>query len=327
MVNDFLRNNSNAFLQMGAGLLGGRTAPEQVSMGLQGFAGARQQQQQTNKTVQWLQQAEPELAQAVQQGIMAPGDAFKLAYERKLQAQAPVKPLEVNGRLVDPSTYEVLADFSDGPKQNGITQDIMARQQAATGFGLTPESPAYQSYVLTGKMPREDAQPLTATDKKAILEADELAATNEGAITTIDQALAVNKRANSGFGAGARATIGAKAPDWLVPDMVSSPESSQATIDYDNLVMNQALQQLKTIFGGNPTEGERAILLDLQASSDKPPEVRERILLRAKALAERRLEFNRQRASELRGGTYYKPSGGPANGPRQTSSGVTWSVD
>ena len=71
-----------------------------------------------------------------------------------------------------------------------------------------------------------------------------------------------------------------------------------------------ALQQLKAIFGGMPTEGERKILLELQASADKPDAVRQEILKRAAALAENRLKFNEQRAAELRGGSYYKPQGG-----------------
>ena len=110
MVNDFLRNNSNALLQMGAGLLGGRTAPEQVSMGIQGFAGARQQQSQMNQTVQWLQQNEPELAQAVQSGMVAPGDAFNLAYKRKLEAQQPKKPnlMGAGGAIYNADTGEWL---------------------------------------------------------------------------------------------------------------------------------------------------------------------------------------------------------------------------
>lgn len=187
--------------------------------------------------------------------------------------------------------------------------DTQRRAREAQEFGLTLDDPAYKSYVLTGKMPREDQSPLTATDKQAILAADDAVATNSAALGTIDQALAVNEKANAGWGAGARAVVGNNLPDYAVPDFVSSPESSQATTEYDNLVQNQALQQLKSIFGGNPTEGERAILMELQASSNKKPAVRKNILERAKAMAERRLQFNQERATQLRGGTFYKPQG------------------
>ena len=101
----------------------------------------------------------------------------------------------------------------------------------------------------------------------------------------------------------------------------------------NNVVLGQALSSLKATFGAAPTEGERKILVDLQASIDKTPRERKLIMDRALELARVRLTFNQQRAAELRGGTYYKPGTGlPANQPtpqgsfsgRKTQSGVTW---
>ena len=186
------------------------------------------------------------------------------------------------------------------------------RAAAASAYGLDPNSDAGKAYILTGKLPREDQQSLTATDKKAILEADENVGTNRAGIQAIDQAKVLNPKANSGWGANLRAQIGANLPDMLVPDFISSPESSTATIDFDNAVIGQALGQLKATFGGNPTEGERKILLDLQGASGKPAAVRAEILQRARVAAENRLMLNQQRAQELRGGTFYKPGGGTA---------------
>jgi hypothetical protein len=37
-----------------------------------------------------------------------------------------------------------------------------------------------------------------------------------------------------------------------------------ATEELDKTVIGSALTQMKTIFGANPTEGERKILLDMQ---------------------------------------------------------------
>jgi hypothetical protein len=215
-------------------------------------------------------------------------------------------------------------------RQGGDPSDYAQRAQAAAQFGLTPDDPGYQSFILTGKMPREDAQPLTATDKKAILEADDMVAANENAIVALDQAEKLSDDANSGWFAGARAAIGNNLPDVLVPDVVSSPDSSQATTDMDNAIVGQALTSLKAIFGGNPTEGERKILLDLQGSSSMPKAVRKQIIQRAKELAKRRLEFNRQRAAQLRGGDYYRPQGAgstTAPGGGTTSGGVQWSIE
>lgn len=197
------------------------------------------------------------------------------------------------------------------PAQNTtVGAQVEQRKAAAQSLGMTPDNPGYQSFILTGKMPREDAQPLTATDKKAILEADEGVMTNKSVIGQLNEARKLSPDVHSSYFASARAKIGNNLPDWLVPDAIASPKSAAATANYDNIVLGQALSQLKSTFGAAPTEGERKILLELQASADKPDAVRQEILKRAAALAENRLKFNEQRAAELRGGSYYKPQGG-----------------
>jgi hypothetical protein len=191
-----------------------------------------------------------------------------------------------------------------------IGGQVEARKAAASKLGLDPSHPAYQSFVLTGKMPREDQAPLTATDKKAILDADDSVLTNKTVIGALDEAMKLSPQAHTGWFTDKRAMLGNNLPDWMVPDSVASPESAAATSNYNNLVLGQALSQLKTTFGAAPTEGERKILIELQASADKPDAVRQDILKRARVLAEKRLQFNEQRAGELRGGTYYKPQPG-----------------
>lgn len=69
-----------------------------------------------NETISWLQQ----------QG-MDPGTATLMAGNKHalqqylLQRSQGQKPIEVNGRLVDPNTYEVIADFSDKTQNRQTT--------------------------------------------------------------------------------------------------------------------------------------------------------------------------------------------------------------
>jgi hypothetical protein len=334
MAMGWLKNNSQGLTQAGIGLLTGRNPQEQFAMGAQGFM----QGQQQNKTAQYIEQNFPELGQAVKAGVLSPADAFKMATEAKTKKA----PLQINGKLVDPETYQVVADFSEkkapsydfktlpdgtygnydqttgqfSPLGNAPkSDDFSVRQQQAQELGMSPQDPRYQSFILTGKFPREDAQPLTATDKKAILEADEMVLATQGAIPLIDRALQLNDQAYSGPTAGIRGMIGGNL----------GMDSGQATMELDNVVASQALGQLKAIFGAAPTEGERKILLDLQGSVSQPPEVRKAIFERAKVAAQRRLDFYQQRANEMRGGEYYKP-GGAANQGNRTATGATWSV-
>ena len=229
-----------------------------------------------------------------------PQERAKLAVEQGLQPGTPeFKTFTLTGVL---------------PAQNTTVEaQTNQRKAAAASLGLTPENPAYNSFVLTGKMPREDAQPLTATDKKAILEADEGVMTANTAIDALKKAKELSPKAMGFKGASSIAAVGS----------VFGNKSSQDTVDLDNTVTSNALTQLKAIFGGAPTEGERKILLDIQGSSNMPDAVRQRIYDRAIGMAQNRLKFNEQRSSEMRGGQFYKPQGSMTRAPVAQSQGIT----
>lgn len=337
MANGFLGLDSDALMAISAGLLSGRSTQEQLGNAATGLIGARKETRQRNATMDWLQKNSPDLIPLLDAG-MSPGDLVNAAYKRQRdQQEAQLKAQQPNRQWVTlPDGQYGWADKNTGDfrpigtavKPTDSKPDpYESRRAAAEANGLTPDNPAYQSFILTGKMPREDQSPLTATDKKAILEADDMVAANENAILALDQAMNINDKVNQGVGASARGALGNALPDFMVPDFVSSPESSAATAEYDNLVIGQALQSLKSIFGAAPTEGERKILMEMQGSASLPKEVRRGILERAKALAERRLDFNRQRSESLRGGSFYKPGGGQAQKGNRTSAGVQWSVE
>lgn len=236
----------------------------------------------------------------------------QMELQQMQQPQAP-KPVEVGGRLVDPATGKVIYE---PPATGGADDPYAEREAAAARMGLAQDDPAYQSFVLTGRMPREDQAPLTATDKNAILQADEMVLSNTATIDMLNQVLApdesgtsLNDRAGYGATAGLQSFAARNDPTGMFDDA-----QGQATTELQNLVLNQALGQLKSTFGAAPTEGERKILIDLQASIDKTPAERKSIIERAVTAAQKRLEFNQQKAAELRGGTYYKPQGGKESG-------------
>jgi hypothetical protein len=222
---------------------------------------------------------------------------------------------------VDPTTPQGKSYILTGKLPEADTSfqtTIEQRKQAAVSNGLDPSSPGFQSFVLTGKMPREDAQPLTATDKKAILEADDKVQAGKTTIDNLNRAKLLSKQAMSGPMAG---KLGYAAS--FLGESSDTGKAGIATEDLHNLVTSNALQQLKTIFGGNPTEGERGILLDIQGSVNKPDAVRQKIFDRAIEAANKRLTFEQQRADELRGGQFYKPQGSMSRAPIAQSQGIT----
>lgn len=189
-------------------------------------------------------------------------------------------------------------------KDTKILDETKQRLATAISMGLDPMSPTGQSFVLTGKMPREDQQNLTATDKKAINEAEDHIVSHDTALQMLNEAKGQSKKAWGFKGAGGLAVLGAP-----------FNQGAADTAQLDKLVATQAVEHLKSIFGGNPTEGERKILLDISGSSSLPDSERQKIYDRAIGLVERKRVAAQQRVDELRGGTYYKPGGGSTPAP------------
>jgi hypothetical protein len=236
------------------------------------------------------------------------------------QLNAPVddgsKVMEVNNQIfrVPKQGQAQLIGGSDPVAQ--AQQVSAARRAQVVAAGIDPESATAKAFVASGKMPREDQQPLTATDKKAILEADQAVMTGQGVIDNLNEAVELSKKAYTGPTAGVRGYVGS---------LVGS-EGGVETENLNNLITTNALQQLKALFGAAPTEGERKILLDIQGSVSKAPAVREEIYKRAAKIAGMRLELAKRQADQIRGNTYYKPQGGPSN-PNQPNGWSARKID
>lgn len=150
---------------------------------------------------------------------------------------------------------------------------------------------------------------MSPTAQKELFESDETVQAASNVIGLLNKAKEINSKASYGPFSKERA----KLASWMPGE---SP-TADATIDLDNIMTGQALESLKLIFGGMPTEGERKILLDLQASVDKTPQQRDAILDRAIELAQRRMSFNKSKADSLRSGKYFKE--GPQISPVEMS--------
>lgn len=153
-----------------------------------------------------------------------------------------------------------------------------------------------------------------STVQKAILETDDTVSATKNAITNLKDALKYSATAYDGVGAAQRATA---------RGFFGEDERAVATTMLDNIVTGNALEMLKATFGGAPTEGERAILLQLQGSANLPKAQREAIYTRAIQMAESRLASNQQKSNQLRSGTYFSQQQGVpyANAGQQNPSG------
>jgi hypothetical protein len=140
---------------------------------------------------------------------------------------------------------------------------------------------------------------LSKSERDRIIQIRERMASSQEGVAGLTEARRLSDLAFEGPMAGFRATAGAALPGAI------EPEGAQATIEFDMLLKQQVLPQLKSIFGAAPTEGERKILLELQGSSSLPRAVRNKILDRAIAAAQRRMAMDQQEEAALLSGSYF----------------------
>ncbi len=156
------------------------------------------------------------------------------------------------------------------------------------------------------------ARNLSTNEQKEVFEADEGVQAGGNVITSLDKALELNKQAYSGPAAQTRGYL---------TSLVGAEEGT-ATEDLTNVITGQVLESLKATFGAAPTEGERQILQDVQGSVSKAPEVRERIYQRARAAAQKRVQFNQGKASAIRSGEYFQPGYSPSTSQQAAPGGA-----
>ena len=311
----FMSNPANmADLPAGVRPFVGALGPEGLHYGLNALMQARNDDIERRKAEASIEHSRAgtatSMAQLQQLKMQTPEWRMANAHRFGIDASTPEgKQFVITGNYAPPSNKFV--HFKEGetggfvneragtftPTTAGDTTE--GRRAKLSEMGVDPNSHAGKVYLANGKLPQAD--PMTATDKKAVFEAEEQLQTARQSVENLKLALQESAKAYTGPTAGARGYISS---------IVGSP-AGEATENLHNIVATNAVQSLKSIFGGNPTEGERKILLELAGSVNKAQSVRDEIYRRAIALAERRIDFNQQRVDQLRGGNYYQPQGGP----------------
>ena len=205
--------------------------------------------------------------------------------------RAALRQMEIDARPKTPARAPTVIQTADGPAILG--DDNIARPvRGEDGKQVKPSQ---------GRV-----GPMTATAQRELIETEEGIQGGQAALGLFKQAKELNNKAMGFSGAGAVASAGSLLPAFL------RPEAIDATQNLDNILQTAALPQLKAIFGGMPTEGERKILLDVQGSSSKPPAVRKEIFERAERAIQARLKFGVEKVKRLRDGTYFSGEGLPS---------------
>jgi hypothetical protein len=184
-----------------------------------------------------------------------------------------------------------------------------------------------QPYVdpVTGELVTPERK-LSSTEQKELFDTMDLTSSGAGAIGALTKAkdILTNSPAGAepytGFAAETRADA-ARIP--LIGGIIADKERGAATTEYKTLVTEQALNNLKAIFGGMPTEGERQILMQMQALPSYTPQEQERVINNAIEAANRRQSFNQMKMQGIQTGDY-KTQGMPKM--EQPASGG-WTIE
>jgi len=199
--------------------------------------------------------------------------------------------------IIRKSTYIAPTKDGAGGKGSGIAVSPLGK--VAQDEGLTPGTPEFNARVKALQKERSEVK-LSTDDRAAIRKAQEAISAGKALVTNIVKALEINEKAYEGFGASARRSIGRNLP------IVGDSEGVRATTELENLMGKNALSQLKIIFGGNPTEGERQILLDLEGALSMSAGERKILFENAMAAAIRKIKENEDIIKETKSGSMHK---------------------
>lgn len=201
------------------------------------------------------------------------------------------------------SRSAALAPFEQGLKAREFTdpqQKITVVPDGASAIITDTRNPKPQ--VIAGGTPK-----MSDNERTAVRETDDAIAAHQQTLQALDRVKKLSALSYGGIAASARATIAANL----------GIKAGQNTMLLENEASQLALGQLRATFGGNPTEGERAIMISVQGAPSQPHEVRLQIYQQAEAAVRARLGREQLRADQLRSRTYFQPSGGAA--PQQSA--------
>ena len=205
--------------------------------------------------------------------------------------------------------------------KSGEPQSAAGKQ--ALDEGLKPGTPEYQKRVaaignmnVEGKMAQinatlanlsiaqanlalrqQNAAKLSGPELTLKRETEDTVATVKQSMQDLKQAYALNPNSLAGGWMD-------KGQQWLAEAAGSKDPTIVNTRILNNLLGAQGLAKLKTTFGGNPTEGERAIMLELEGIGSKTKEERAAIIKRTYKVLQEKQAREQRRLDDINSGAY-----------------------
>lgn len=248
-------------------------------------------------------QAQKLKAESAREDVKSLSDMYKSYIESgKPQSSAGKQAMDEGLAPGTPEYTKRVAEIGNlmnEAKQAQITASLgnLATGQAQLQNALTTQQLNQQKF----EEAKKQSAKLTAPEIKLKEETENLLSNADQALLDLSKAYKLNPN-----------TFDTSAPDIAQRKALelvgSKDEKLLNTRLQENLLGEQALEKLRTTFGGNPTEGERGILLSLQGIGSKSKEEREAIIKHAYQALKNKREVHNKRLNEINQGLYRSTS-------------------
>lgn len=282
--------------QASAGWLGEKRAAESEALKSRQALGLKLKEMALGEA----KEEEQDIRSLAAEQIKQKRDLFKELLKQHIESG---KPMSSAGKMAAdeglvPGTPEYQARVRDLAeleltKQGAQLQSIiagMSTQQANLALAQAREARAQ------GEAARK-ATTMTPKEMDLVIETEDNITAAESALKNLQQALRINQNTFAG-------TIAEVAQQRTLENINPNDPRVVNTRDLQNLLGTQALTQLKSLVGGNPTEGERAVIMDLQGISAKSKAERALIIKRGIEAVNARIRRNQKRLEGLRSGKF-----------------------
>lgn len=250
------------------------------------------------------------------QALLAGGQAYNQGQDRQRDERNELAKLLMLKEDRAFRQQEAQRAQSNSDRSFGLQREAFTRREKPEGVrtleaaGIDPASPEGRKALF----PKTDT-PISATDKKIIVDAENDIPRLDATIANVKRAMELNPKVFTGFGASLRGQIGASLPAGITSTHIAPREGAEATAEWDQVMGQEAIKNMSETLKGASTDFEMKKFLGIAADTSKPANVRQNAMQRFLSLAEAERSLRVNRAKELRGGTFFKPGGGATSAP------------
>lgn len=202
-------------------------------------------------------------------------------------------------------------------------ETLESREAAAAARGWDKDDPNIRAWIMTGNLPSRDMLKMTPTEQKELWKSQDEITGMDSQIEQLEKAVALNPDTYTGLGASTRTYLGTKLPDWMVHDSIASPDKSERTALWENIMNSEAVKAMSETLKGASTDYEMKKFISLMADPSQPPIVRQNAAQKVLSWAKNNRNMKRQRVEAIDpSGRYGGVPSSQSESPQPAPSGV-----